>query len=280
MHQRKCSFRCLGFLICLLAASTLGLGIADVVINVTQCQANPCEMTNGLILTWVAVGIWASIPVFITGLSLIHHSRKQPEAPLKRNSWLALLLFMSAIFFTAAILGISIAEVILKFPAGAPTMQSPPATQAMFALPIAIAVHGFILHLLTLHLFVGICCCKKHTKEATYVQGQGLPANACSHQQEGAVDKMNIWSAYRWMNGGPQCDRGCGGAAAKPAAAASYYSGGAPPTRCFHVGGQTQAASCCHNNNVASASSCGCGANTYQQPRQVLTSCSGPAPRW
>lgn len=280
ISDRSRRYQTAGFLVCLLSAATLGLGIADVVVNNIQCsQANMCmPLTTGLVLTWVSVGIWASIPIFVTGLSFLHFSKQPADKEAQKTGWLSVLAFMSALFFTPAIIAISIVEVYFKFnQTGAPNSQTPAMIQAIFGLPIAIAVHGFILHLITLHVFLGICCCSKPKKQVeTRCPVLPPPKPSCSEDGNADVDRMNIWSAYRWMNVGPSCDRGC---APKPAVS-TYYSaaGGAPPSRCFHVGQMSASSSCCHGNPPPQ-----CSAGIYQYPRSMLNApaaAGGSAVRW
>ena len=57
--------RVVGFLVSLLSAATVGLGISDVVIEYSRCdRLDECnDLTTARALTWVGVGIWAGLAV-------------------------------------------------------------------------------------------------------------------------------------------------------------------------------------------------------------------------
>jgi len=257
---------------CLASAVTIGLGIADVTITFFNC--NPCPLSTPIALTWVGVGIWASIPVFINGIGAIWISGHL-EA---HKGWFCLLSFMSTIMFTTALVVISSFEVAQKFPSGLPS--SPPTmNQVQFGIEIAIAVLGFVLHLHALLLFYYVCCCKqgckKHEPEAATSKpslpepvqqqaSQQVPQQPQQppNDQQSDIDRMNIWSAYRFNNGpsGP-----AGPPMPKPAG--NYYISGALPAR-------TQM-------GPGSYYGVGMGGGNYQMPRQVLAGGqSAMAPRW
>jgi hypothetical protein len=164
-----------GIVLSLLAAATLALGIADVVITYQNymmgknCQSSKtpayCD-PNNLVYTWVGVGIWSSIPVFILGIMAIRRGSK----PFSKSSWFELLVFLSAFIFTPAMVVISAIEVYMGI--GVYYWDSVPETSddlTKLIIPIVIACLGFIEHVMTFIAICYICCC--HTGGPAVVYG-------------------------------------------------------------------------------------------------------------
>jgi hypothetical protein len=156
-----------GIVLSLLAAATLSLGIADVVITYQKymmgnlCQtsttpASPCD-PNNLVYTWVGVGIWSSIPVFILGIMAIRRGSK----PFSKSSWFELLAFLSAFIFTPAMVVISAFEVHKGAEIYYWNYSSPLTMDDLVKaiIPIVIAGLGFIEHVMTFIAICYICCC-------------------------------------------------------------------------------------------------------------------------
>jgi len=170
-------FKMFGAILALLAAATLSLGIADVVLTM-QAYCSPwtttspvwCSMTaEPYIWTWVASGIWASIPIFFAGLCSMCLSSN----PASWTRLFALLIFLSAIVFAPAMLVLTSVELwrggssIYTFystntssiTAGSimPTGANP--YQAKFAIPLVIAILAGIMLLMTAAVTINFCCC-------------------------------------------------------------------------------------------------------------------------
>ena len=69
----KIMLRLIGGLIMIVSPITCGLGIADVILTYNKCRDDdPCHtLTMALVMTWIATGIWASIPVNTTCSSYV-----------------------------------------------------------------------------------------------------------------------------------------------------------------------------------------------------------------
>jgi len=154
-----------GVILCLLAASSLALGIADVVLThqTYMVEKNCKDMTtpsycdpNNLVFTWVASGIWGSFVVFVFGIYAIYKGSR----PYEKLNWFDLLAFLSAFVFTPAIVVLSAVEVYK----GAnvyywSAMDLPKDDLAKAIIPIVIAGLGFIEHVMCFIAISYICCC-------------------------------------------------------------------------------------------------------------------------
>jgi hypothetical protein len=155
-----------GVFLSLLAAATLSLGIADVVVTYqnyminkgcnTMSTATYCD-PNNLVFTWVGVGIWASVPVFIFGIMAIRRGSK----PLTKSSWFELFAFLCGFIFTPAMVVISAIEVYRGANVYYWTYTSPLTSDDLVKaiIPIVIAALGFIEHIMTAIAAWNICCC-------------------------------------------------------------------------------------------------------------------------
>lgn len=187
------------------------LGIADVTLtnqwfctNLQQCT----QLTNGIALTWAAVGIWASIPLFLNGLTAFWQANKPPGP---HQGWLCLLSFLSTFVFAPAITVISALEASYKFPSmpvsvppGAPPGAST-ALQAIFGIEVTLTVVGGVLFLHALGVLYLNCCCGSCIDEACCnPQGQYPDQYGAHeyqhHQGNNDLNHMNMWSAYRYGN--------------------------------------------------------------------------------
>jgi hypothetical protein len=238
---------------------TIGLGIADLALMQQFCvQSSLCtSLSDALALTWVAVAIWAPIPIFVNGIGAIWIAGR----PFANNGWLCLLSFLNTIAFGPVIVIVTALELAKKFSAGVPSMNtittgSPPVNIAMFGIEITIAVIGAVLFLHALAILYLNCCCVNclheemaHTTgphfdavgNEVYVERRKTPVNPRGPTPDPAqdeIDRMNIWSAYRWMNNG--------GAVAPPVTRTNYYAVGAAPTRCAPGGYSGVAGPYCH----------------------------------
>jgi len=168
-------FKIYGAILALLAAATLALGIANVVLT-KQAYCDPwtegaptyCSGTKEpYIWTWVASGIWASIPIFLAGIFAMCISND----PASWTRCFALMIFLSAIVFSPAMIVLSAMEVWRGGAAnwnfytlgnnlmeGNILVQSSP-YQAKFALPLVIAILGGIMFIMTGIITLILCCC-------------------------------------------------------------------------------------------------------------------------
>jgi len=157
----------------LFAAASLALGVADVVYtyqtymvgkscstNTSPAYCNP----NVLIFTWIAVGIWASVPVFIYGIIVLRHAG---ATVMRKSMCMELLVFLCTFIFTPAMIVISAIEVWKGMNVFYWTANGLPTDDIVkAALPIAIAVLGGIEWLMCA---IGLyyCCCCQHTGGTT-----------------------------------------------------------------------------------------------------------------
>jgi hypothetical protein len=178
-------FKVYGAILAILAAATLSLGIANVVMT-RQAYCDPwmddeptyCSNTKEpYIWTWVASGIWAGAPIFIAGL----FSMSLSADPSRWTRLFALFIFLSAIVFSPAMIILSSIEVwrggaskwnFYKMDSdlmeGNIMVEESP-YQAKFALPLVIAILGGIMFLMTGLITLTLCCC---------MQSLGLMLNA------------------------------------------------------------------------------------------------------
>jgi len=168
-------WRTFGLILCFLSAASLALGVADVVYTYqTYMVSKGCSSNtspnycnpNVLVFTWIASGIWASLPIFIYGLMILQHSG---AALSRKSTCFELFSFLCAFIFAPAMLVISAIEVwkgVGVFYWTASQLSSDDTVKA--ALPIAIAVLGFIEFLMcSIALYYG-CCCRPHTMSPSH----------------------------------------------------------------------------------------------------------------
>jgi hypothetical protein len=171
------AFKIFGGILAVLAAITLSLAIANVVMTISSfctpwmSEAPQYCSTTGepYIWTWVAVGIWASIPIFIAGISAMCIGSN----PEKWTKIFALCIFLSAVVFAPAIIILSAIEVWrgwaanwnfymmdgLEVEPGSITAADDAAHTIKFVLPLIIAILGAIMFIMTLAITVALCCC-------------------------------------------------------------------------------------------------------------------------
>lgn len=179
---------CLGFpyicfatVVCLLSAVAFGLGIADVVIGVVgyynrlgcdeSSTASPVCTCAGLKLTWVATGIWSSIPLFVSGVFAFHVKRCNVDnVKQRRNVMFLWSCFLGSLIFGPAMTIISSVEVYEgtnvfytvppEFNATASPLLSgrEKSDVAKLAVPLSTAVLGAVLTLLSVMALVWRCC--------------------------------------------------------------------------------------------------------------------------
>jgi hypothetical protein len=169
------------------AAASCALGVADVVLtyqnymvskgcnnppNPSPAMCNP----NNLVWTWVGVGIWASIPVFLLAISAIrsasHHDQRQ-HGCLEFKAAISLFIFTPAMVILSAIEAYKGAGIYYW------TAQPPLTTddQAKAAIPITIACLGFVEHIMAAIAFWAACCCF-NTGTATTTANYGVMEQA------------------------------------------------------------------------------------------------------
>lgn len=151
------TLQAIGSFLIVLSAAAIGLAIADIVISYsTYVQSGKQSSTiTALALVWVAVGIWASIPVFILGALTLWITKHK----MRSRGTFILMVFLSFLIFTPAKLIISIIE---AWQGSGPLYSVPPqggAQQAKFAIPVTIAAIAFVSWLLEMLLAFYVCCC-------------------------------------------------------------------------------------------------------------------------
>jgi hypothetical protein len=203
-------FRCFGALLALLAATTFALGIADVVLTMQNyCNptgANGCSTSaEPYIWVWVASGIWASVPIFLAGLFAMCIGRN----PVAWTRIFALLCFLSAFVFAPALIVLSAVEAwrgwaapttFYSFSNGglAPGTIAPATNpyQAKFGIPVAIAVLGGIMFLMTGFVTLCLCCCMQclgiyMPEEISTIQASAAPVAPAPTPQLAASTVVN-----------------------------------------------------------------------------------------
>jgi hypothetical protein len=168
-------FKAYGAILAIMAAAALALGIANVVLT-KQAYCEPwseaapvyCSGTKEpYIWTWVAPGIWASVPIFLAGIFAMCISND----PANWTRCFALMIFLSAIVFSPAMIVLSAMEVwrggaaqwnFYKLDSSLmegniKVTDSP--FQAKFALPLVIAIIGGIMFIMTGIITLILCCC-------------------------------------------------------------------------------------------------------------------------
>lgn len=169
------AFKIYGALLALMAAATLSLGIANVVLT-KEAYCNPWNTMSPLwcstaeepyIWTWVAPGIWASIPIFFAGMFSMCISSN----PGRCTRVFALLIFLSALVFAPGMCVLSSIEVwrgseasyhFYKLTDGLMPGNIKPDDnpyQAKFAIPLVIAIIAAIMFLMTSVVTLFLCCC-------------------------------------------------------------------------------------------------------------------------
>jgi hypothetical protein len=213
-------------------ASTLmiGLGIADVALTWYYfCEVKEtCDtLTSALALSWVAIAIWASIPIFADAVGALYVS----GYVVNHRGWLCLLTFQVAFIFAPAIVVVTCFELAKKFPDGVPGSGDDKEFRALFGIELVIVILAFVVDLHALLLFHYICFCehKCPVKKTTKITKKSILKE---HQTAITIDtppacmpesdcRLNAWSAYRWMSAPGPC-HGC-----KPSAPLHCLSPGA-----------------------------------------------------
>jgi hypothetical protein len=167
-------FKMYGFILSLLAAATLALGISNVVLT-SEAYCDPWDedadptacSKEPYVWTWIASGIWASAPIFIAGLVAMLLSNN----PSGWTRIFAALIFLSAIAFAPAMIILSAIEVwkghssasnfykLGDSLAEGNIMVEDSPFQAKFALPLVITILGGIMFLMTGIITMVLCCC-------------------------------------------------------------------------------------------------------------------------
>ena len=169
------AFKIYGAVLAMLAAATLSLGIANVVLTM-EAYCNPWTTSAPLycsavdepyVWTWVGSGIWGSVPIFFAGLFAMCLSSN----PGKWTRVWALLIFLSAIVFAPGICVLSSIEVwrgseskwnFYKLSDGLQVgsiMPDDPPFEAKFALPLVTAILAAIMFFMTAIVTFMVCCC-------------------------------------------------------------------------------------------------------------------------
>jgi len=166
---------CVGKMVAILAAATIGLAVADLVLtsqyycNGQTWSATWCSgTTEPYVWVWVASGIWGSVPVFFTGLYLLTVGGDTGKWNI---AWLLILL--SAWVFGPATIILTVIELVKGsssqytfYTSGGgslvagnihPSGMNP--WQAKFALPLTELLLAFLTWLKTFYIFLLAWCC-------------------------------------------------------------------------------------------------------------------------
>jgi len=166
MCCRCCSWHSFGIILSLLAAASLALGVADVVVTYQNYMVGyACNSTgasfaicnpNTLLWTWIASGIWASIPIFIFGILAI----RRGSNPMTQNCWFEAFAFLSGFIFAPAMIVLSAFEVYKGAGVYYWTYQNPLKADDLVKaiIPIVIAGLGLLELLMCVTAFWDICC--------------------------------------------------------------------------------------------------------------------------
>jgi len=153
-----------GILLSLLAAATLALGVADVVVTYKtymdgmNCATYPTlSYCSNLVWTWVASGIWGSLPVFIFGVLSIYKGSN----PMRQVNYFDLFAFICAFIFTPAIIVLSAIEVwmgrdVYYWNGQNGGLTSDDLVKAI--IPIVISGLGLVMMIMTLTALFYLCC--------------------------------------------------------------------------------------------------------------------------
>lgn len=162
---RKGIYRILGYLLSILAIMTFVFEIADVIVA-TLSDTGYCNVRSGFLkipwfFAWVVPGIWASIPIFFTGILAIYVTDNYGRV----FRALAIVCSVSAFFFAPAIIAVSAAEeatfndcfpyVFGNISAKDPMIPDP--IKAKLVLPIILIILGILEMLLLLYLTILLC---------------------------------------------------------------------------------------------------------------------------
>jgi len=166
---------CFGQVLSFLAAVTITIGVADVILTsqyycVNGGEGEYCPLVDDEPYwpVWVASGIWGGAPVFVTGLMAICAA----GGDLIKQRYLTFLLMISAFVFTPAIIAISLVEImtganveysLYSLGNGVQPGWITPSTnpyQAKFALPLVEVILGFIMFFMTAWVLFVQCCCR------------------------------------------------------------------------------------------------------------------------
>jgi len=166
-----------GIILSLLAAASLALGVADVVLTYQTYIADMCKDgntiskcdQNNLAWTWVASGIWGSLPVFIFGIMAIRLGKSNQPS---RSSWFDLFAFISAFIFAPAMIVLSALEVYdgatIYYWSAFDGMDD----LAKAIIPIVIAGLGLVEFLMAFIAFAKVCWCKQEYATEQYITTQ------------------------------------------------------------------------------------------------------------
>lgn len=160
---RSRRYRCLGYLISILAILTFSFEIADVIVA-AMSDVRYCRISSGFLkipwfFAWVVPGIWASIPIFVTGILAIYVMDNYGRV----FRALAIISSVSAFFFAPAILAVSAAEeatFIDNCPNAIGNFSNPSipdVIKAKLVLPIILIILAILEMLLLLYLTIVLC---------------------------------------------------------------------------------------------------------------------------
>jgi len=229
------SWHTFGLLLGLLSAATLALGVADVVVTYQDyivgwdCNTggpDPICDPNNLIWTWIGIGIWTSLPVFIFAIYAI----RKGSNPSVVNPWFEVKAFVCGIIFTPAMVVVSALEVFMGAGIYYWDFDTPLTSDdlAKALIPLTIAVLGFFEFILCFCALFDMCCYGRQMAVAPMPVMRPapapMPASSChTCPQSSAVGIYN-----NRMSSGPNFP-GSFYAPAGPSRTYNYFSGMTPP---------------------------------------------------
>lgn len=224
-----------GIILSLLAAASLALGVADVVLTHQtymvdrKCADNQnqpeCDKNN-LVWTWVAVGIWASLPIFIFVILAIRLGKSHNPV---RSSWFEMFAFISAFIFAPAMIVLSAIQVYKGHDIYYWNAVDGDDDLAKAIIPIVIAGLGLVEFLMCFIAIIYVCCCRNNyssTEVVTYRQP------AIDVGQRTFVETRPAMPAITYGGG---CQTGCNTGFSNPAPRVTACSG--PGRSCGGGGG-------------------------------------------
>lgn len=157
-------------------------------------------MTNNLVWTWVASGIWGSLPTFIFGILAIRLGKR--SSPMG-SSWFELFAFLSAFIFAPAMIVLSALEVWkgsgIYYWSYDTSSSLTKDDLAKAIIPIVIAGLGLIEFLMAFIAIWNLCCCRREHGGGEMVTYQ---------KQQVDVGQRTFVQAARPITYG-ECQTGC-----------------------------------------------------------------------
>ncbi|ESN96437.1 hypothetical protein HELRODRAFT_189238 [Helobdella robusta] len=153
--------KCLAYLLIVVSITSIILDIVDVALTYKicppsgilrnfYCLASPSDD----VWTWVASGIWASVPLTIAGIWTLYMLDRLETNPF----WYVLFLFVCTFFFTPAKIILNSIEAS-KYGGVNSYWEGSSYAYSKLVIPIFLAVFAFLEHIHCLIFFINFLCC-------------------------------------------------------------------------------------------------------------------------